>query len=521
MSKLSLVAAALAFTILLSGCGNGSRFPDPPPGRVVAPQSRPAAEPGAAAAQPPASAGQTPSAASQVPTPRLALAPDDRLLDIIDTNLDLDAPDEQILVVQSGEGQPIRILVADYDEIRQGWRRAVDYATLATNPKAFRVETEDIVGDYTQEIVAQGLTADSQTTLDVLRRVPAQTGTGISFTPIISVSADRSITIDRHGRPQSYQFGQKYDESFPIIVERSDPKSENRLDTLRETWRWRNQERRYAKTLEERIPGAQLAQKQLEQLFSPAATQGDYQQFLAGPWYRKNDVKSVLMFDDRTMSFSDGDVQEIYLVDFFSRSGNTVRLDAHNTALPQIKKWITLVIASPGALRVDVRNTPWIAEEDPWSGEYERLTPDLQQSVLSSLQRPQAVPPARLVGIFRSSDGAEIAFDTPTFTWITADGKSSGGGFAVMEGLPLLNAHYLERDMPARIDVINLKFLEASGLRSTDRSYLLEYKEKTDANTVVRTIALTPVSLTVRGAVATSHDPAVFEQIEMKGGLPR
>ncbi len=74
------------------------------------------------------------------------------------------------------------------------------------------------------------------------------------------------------------------------------------------------------------------------------------------------------MFDGRTMSFSDGDVQEIYQIDYFSRSGNTVHLDAHNSALQQIKKWITLVIASPNTLRVDVRNTPWIAEEDPWRG---------------------------------------------------------------------------------------------------------------------------------------------------------
>ncbi len=75
--------------------------------------------------------------------------------------------------------------------------------------------------------------------------------------------------------------------------------------------------------------------------------------------------------------------------------------------------------------------------------------------------------------------------------------------------------------MPARINVINFKFLEEAGLKSTDKSYLLEYKEKADASAVVRTIALTPVSLTVRGAVATSHDAAVYEQIEMKGDPPR
>ena len=193
-----------------------------------------------------------------------------------------------------------------------------------------------------------------------------------------------------------------------------------------------------------------------------------------------------------------------------------MRLDAHNAALLQIKKWITLVIASPNTLRVDVRNTPWIAEEDPWSGEYVRLTPDLQQSVLSALDQTAQQLPLRLAGVFRSSDGAEVVFDAPTFTWITADGKSSGGGFAVMQGLPLLNAHYLEREVAPRSSVISFKFLQEAAIKSIDRSYLLEYKEAGDASALVRTISLTPVSLTVRGAMATSREPTVFEQIEMR-----
>ena len=370
--------------------------------------------------------------------------------------------------------------------------------------------------------MAQGLAADSQTTLDVLRRAPAASGTGIAFAPIVRLSADRSITIDRHRRPQSYQFGQKYDESFPIIVERRDPDSPNPLDAVRETWHWRNQERRYVRTLQERLPGEQQAQKQLADLFSATATQTDYEQFLQGPWYRRNEVKMLLFFDERTMRFSDGDVQEIYHIDFFNRWGNTVRLDAHNTSLQQIKKWVTLTIASPNTLRIEVRNTPWmVAEDDPWSGEYLRLTPDLQQSILAEKGRLPARPPVRLAGLFRAADGVQVAFDSPAFTWIAPDGKSSGGGFALMEGLPLLNAHYLEREIPDQAGIITLKFLDEAALKSTDRSYFLEYKEKTDTNTVVRTISLTPVSLTVRGALAMSREATVLEQIEMKSETPR
>ncbi len=506
--------AALSSLAALSGCGAPQQTPAPPAGQVIVPQVRPGGSS-------PSAVAEASGAPPQAPTPHLSLAAGERLLEMVDTNLDIDAPDEQILVVQAGEDQPIRILVADYDEIRQIWALAADYATQASNSKAFRVETEDIIGDYVPEIVAQGLTTDSQTTLDVLRRAPAASGTGYAFTPIVRLSADRSITIDRHRRPQSYQFGQRYDESFPIIVERRDPASQNPLDAVRETWHWRNQERRYVLTLQERLPGEQQAQKQLADLFSATATQTDYEQFLQGPWYRRNEVKIMLFFDERTMSFSDGDVQEVYQIDFFTRYGNRVTLDTHNASLQQIKKWVTLTIESPNTLRIEVRTTPWIVEDDPWSGEYLRLTPDLQQSIVAEKSRLPARPPVRLIGLYRAADGSQVAFDAPTFTWITPDGKSSGGGFAVMEGLPLLNAHYLEREIPDQAGVITLKFLDERALKSTDKSYLLEYKEKSEANTVVRTISLTPVSLTVRGALATSREPTILEQIEMKSETPR
>ncbi len=506
--------AALAASVGLTGCDASAPTAPPPAAQVIVPQARPEG-----AAKPPA--GETAPAAAPAPTPRLVLAQGERLLDMIDTNLDLDAPDEQILVVQAGEDQPIRLLVADYDEIRQTWQRAVDYATQATNAKVFRVATEDIIGDYVPEIVAHGLTADAQTTLDVLRRAPASPGTGLAFASIVRLSADRSITIDRHRRPQSYQFGQRYDESFPIIVERKDPEADNPLDVLRETWHWRNQERRYTRTLLERVPGELQAQKQLAELFSASATQTDYEQFLEGPWHRRNDVKSLLVFDERTLRFFDGEVQEIYRIDFFSRWGNTVRLEAHNLSLQQIKKWITLSVVAANTLRLEVRNTPWVAEDDPWSGEYLRLAPDVQQSILAQRNPRAARPAVRLVGIFRAVDGAEIAFDSPTFTWVTPDGGSSGGGFAVMEGLPVLNTHYLERETPDQAGIISFKFLDQAGLKSTDRTYLLEYKEKVDATTVVRTVSLTPVSLTIRGALATSREPLVLEQIEMKSESAR
>ena len=440
-------------------------------------------------------------------TPRLPLRASETQLELLDINLDLDPTDEQLLVVAEGSG-PIRLVFVDYDEIRQEWRRTTEYPTRATNRRAFRVEPEDIIGDYSLEVAFHGLDSEGLATLDVLRRTLDQSG-AVQFTPIFSLSADRSIVVDRHRRPQSYQFGQKYDEGFPIVVERRDLEREN--DILRETYHWIYQARRYVKSLEERIPGDELMQQQLRQLFSSGSSQEDYDRFLEGPWYLQNDVRNMVVFapDEGVIEFFDGDVQEIYRMSFFTRRGYRLSIVANNTSLHTIKKWIYITIKNPDTILISV------SDGDLAEAEYRRLSPELQRTVLSGASPPAGPSDIAPAGIYRSTDGSEIGFDSPAFTWLEAAGAGRFGGFAVMAGLPLLNSHYLERELPERVDAISFKFLREDLLVQEDRTYMLEYREKSENSAVIRTMTLTPAELTIRGLLATSRDSLVLEQVEM------
>jgi hypothetical protein len=185
---------------------------------------------------------------------------------------------------------------------------------------------------------------------------------------------------------------------------------------------------------------------------------------------------------------------------------------AQNTTVASfapIKKSISITIQSRDTMVLTM------TDDDLWSGEYVRLGPDLQQAVLADSRTETGPSSLDLDGIYRAAGGEEIAFEEPHFTWINPAGLPRSGGFAILSSVPLLNGYYLERELPAKVDIIMFKYIEADSVTSQDASYLLEYAEKTENNAVIRTIALTPASLTVRGAFVTDRETQVLEQIEM------
>src|SRR5512136_2734206 len=107
--------------------------------------------------------GSAPQAAAaaaedQPPVPKVPLERGEVLASVLNCNLDLDASEEQILVLRSQEepDAPLRIAVADYDSVRGTYIRSWEGPTSATNLRLFEVSIQDLVGDHNQEIVCRG-----------------------------------------------------------------------------------------------------------------------------------------------------------------------------------------------------------------------------------------------------------------------------------------------------------------------------------------------------------------------------
>jgi hypothetical protein len=458
--------------------------------------------------------------------PKVPIKPEETLLHLININLDLDKTDEQILVLKSRTEPklPIRIALVDYDEIRESYAKTWEHVIQATNPRAVRIETEDIIGDYNTEIICRGLNNQGELTLDVFRKTTSPSGLGLYYSPICQVSSDRRIKILREKRSDAYQLGQKYGQSFPIVVEKRDPDSENNLDVIMETYYWKYQEKRYIKSVVEKIPGDSLKQKQLQELFSAKSTKEDFEEFLKGPWFKQNEIENIVYFDPAygIISFYDQNVLEAYQIEDFYLHGYRLSMIAKNSTIASIKRWLLITVHSMNSIEINASKGQYktVVVNEKWEGKYNRLTSDLMESLLQTQKSFVKASPVDLSGIYRTDDGLEIAFEPPYFTWLEENPTESlpggsAGGFSVIHNVPLLNGFYLEREIPARVDVITFRFISESGMATVDKTYVLEHEVEKDSNTVVKTINLTPTHLIVQGAVLTSKESVTLEQIEI------
>ncbi len=487
-------AAALAAAAILSCDGR----PEPeiaPPSRALFPEVP--TDTGSAAAGDPAAAQ-----ARELEQPKVPLDPGEKLVRVINANLDLDTNDEQILVLRQAEDSegPISVAVIDYDTVRSAYVRSWEGTTSATNLRVFDVSLIDLVGDHNLELVCRGIDSQGDQTLDVFRKTPSPNGLGLYFAEICRIVSDGSIEIQEIERSEGYRMGQKNGPSFTIYAYSQDRESGNLLDRIKQTYHWQYQQNRYVLTSVEKQPGAVVEEKQLAELFASTSAEA-FERFLSGPWYLSGDKdrKEILMFlpDQRQISIFTGDVVESYIWQASFRSlSNRLTIYAVNEAIESVQKRFIVEVVSLGSIDV------YIIGQEQWdrsSGRYIQLTDELQSEILKPPTRQASVSKLNLFGLYRSGDGTTLLFEPPHFTWIGPDSQLEGG-FTIF---------HLDKD------VLYLKGLDQQGLPTEDRAYLVDYSEKKESGYLYRTLALTPARLSTRGAEAVSGDRLVFEQLEI------
>jgi len=389
--------------------------------------------------------------------------------------------------------------VADYDSVRGAYARSWEGETSATNLRLFEISLQDLVGDHNQEIICRGVNGKGELVLDVFRKTPSPTGLGLYFAEICRIVSDGSIEIEEVHRAEGYRLGQKNGASYPIHAYSRDRSSANLLDRIKYTYQWQYQQNRYVLTKEQKLPGIVVQETQLRELFSdPSETH--FERYIAGPWLLSGSRgrEEIILFDpeERRISIDSGQVEEIYeWQTSFRMLSNRLYILATNESAQWVKKRITVEVVALNTIDVSVLGTE---EWDRSGGRYLKLTEELQNDLLadSAVKREAAGPQLR--GVYRGTEGAEIIFDPPRFTWIEA-ARQYSGGFAVFR---------LDRD------VLYLKGLDARGLPVGETAYLLEYAETKEGPVQVRRLTLTPGRLGVHGAEALSEKKLVFEQRE-------
>ena len=435
-------------------------------------------------------------------TPKVPLDDTEKLIRVINTNLDLDTNDEQILLFRQKEDPqaPLKIAVIDYDPIRTTYSRTWESLTNATNLRLLDISLKDVVGDHNLEIVCRGMNDRGELTLDLFRKTPSPTGLGLYFTEILRIVADGSIEIDEVERSEGYRLGQKNGPSFVIYAYSRDAESENILDKVKRTYYWQYQQNRYVLTGKEQLPGAAIEEKQLEELFSDPSVEV-FEQFLAGPWYLAgtDGLEDILLFlpEQRRISVYSGDVQEVYNWQASFRSlSNRLLVFGANESIESIVRHFNIEVVSLNTIDVSIRGSE---QWDRSFGRYYKLSEELQRDLLSKDQTRVDAGKIQLNGLYQSGAGIEIIFEPPYFTWIEEQ-LDFAGGFTVIH----LNQ-----------DVLYLQGMDDNGLPTEAATYIMEYSEKQEGTYLYRTMALIPGKLSVHGVRPTSETRIVFEQLEI------
>jgi len=437
----------------------------------------------------------------ETPQPKVQLSQDYVVSQIINANLDLDQMDEQIIVYKRRDDSSdrIRLLVAAFDGIRGSYIPVWEGVTSANNIRTFAVYNKDLSGDHNPEIVAFGTDNRGDQTLDVFRRSSSPSGSHIYFESILSISADASIEIEEMERSEAYNNAQALGAAFPVALYRRNEDGDNPLDLIKTTFYYHPGRGDFIAGADEEIPGTGIEEAQLAALYD--AEIGVIHEFLSGPWFRESGptANGVVFFDPvrESIVFYRGDTQESYLwmnsYKTIYRTGPGLWVNVRNESIQTVRRQASIAISSIDSISLNLEGT------DMWDGTYRRLTPGLQQSLLTrggSVARGIEKVPE---GLFRADSGEEIFFAAPHFT-MRQNGSEISGAFALYElGTP----------------VLQLQMINRNGLVTNRETYRFEFGETRSEDRTIRRIELTPARLKVDGLVSLESGTRRFEQIEI------
>jgi len=436
--------------------------------------------------------------AETLEAPRIPVGADRKVLQTLVQNLDQDAAEEQILILQNRNNLslPVIVQVADYDVARKTYYLAWEGTALASASQPLSLHLEDLIGDHQQEVLIQGLDESGRPSLDILRLVPSSGSLGFAYRTIFSKVSSGTIRIEHPLRPETYTNGQNSDLSASIVTEEPDTMSKNPRDTIRTIYTWLFQKAEYVSTTVERYQRDLTADATLEKIFG--GDNASLEAFLGGPWVKSVPEKTGLLIlffnpEQREITFATSRAQEIYHWETSTRTSRaSLYLAGSNDLINLIKLQASVSITAADTVEVTAQDNP------AWSGTYKKLDPTAAR-VLAHQGTQALVQEKPPVGLYRNDKGDEFDFMVPEIRLKLA-GVSMSGSVAVF---PLGNVTVLQIRVPSR-----------PGLSGFSRAYSLVAKEESSTSRVVRTLRLQGGVLNSKGWVSDQTDPLRLEQVE-------
>jgi hypothetical protein len=486
VSALALVASIYFLVKGRSGAAAAAR---PVITRQVQPESNAPASPN----------GLSPEAS--VPVNHIPALPNEVILNVMSFNVDQEYGEEQVLTVRKTDlaGGGLSVVVADYVEQKKAWVRAWEGDTLSTKLTTFSIQTKDLVGDHSLDIVCTGMDDSGEQTMTVFRRVQGSP----SYSQIFSLAAD-SIAIGEGERGENYQLGQSNADSWPIYAFSADKDSTNVLDQVKDKYSWDPKKGQYLKVGSEHIPGAQVEREIVSKVLT--GSEKDFETFLQGVWYESDKTPGtpgtkLIVFDKSgsSIAFYRTEAQELFrwTESHATRYGLYVR--CQNESVENLVRLVDIELSGSDlvSVRVIEDSQMKVDPEDRWDGSYRRLPQGARESIEGKASG-LAKPAIKLEGPFRSQTGLELNFAPPRYSLKSIAGPSETGGFEL---------YSLGGDT-----VLELIAVHSDGLPQERRSYKAGYSETHSGKDLLRRLILSPAKVAIDGLELLQEEDLVLEQ---------
>jgi hypothetical protein len=435
-----------------------------------------------------------------------------KVIKLLDTNLDSDIEDEQIIILESLKEDSkdiLEIWISDYDGSNNShilaWKDSLSPMTsqtlsLSTNESA-------VPGFY--EIYVMGYNSSDEHVLNVFYPL-TENITNPQYKKIFSQTVKGTIELTYpqiEGSSLSDDYGTQVRVSPNIIITQADPASENTLDTIITTWELFPSPPRYKSILTRKIKVSREQEEKLIELINGSVE--EFEETISDYWYREEGAgQSIRMINmnslDREIQFLTMENFESYTWTSSHKSTYAPRLYIYSSSLyiDSVRKELVLNTIDLDTINISVFDNGKQHLNNNWSGNYKRMTEGMKESLIKEFTRELNSSEFDLNGKYKSATGEEFTFDKNKFILENTNKEPMRGYFTLFK---------LNKDQ-----LLELIYYDDRGIKLKREIYNFEYSMIDDRDQRIRSFNIVPGNVSVKGFTSSEERDKRFEQIEIR-----
>ncbi|MGL1891890.1 MAG: pallilysin-related adhesin [Spirochaetaceae bacterium] len=417
-----------------------------------------------------------------------------------DSNLDLDAADEQFIILID-ELNLITVVVADFNKITRQYFVAWEIRLPLIYNSDFLMAEQDVLGfKHNYELIMSGTTITNNNALYIFKKTAPPKGIHIYYKTIFSYETTGTVELITKSRSLDYIESRKdSDKAYDVLVEKTNYIDENTIAIIKEKWVWDRRNNLYIQESSETTEQKINVKEKLTAILR--GNKSDFKDFISGEWYLKDDkeeIQNIVIIDGKRdvviLQYKDGIEQ--YDITRTRRVYQQLKIFLKNSEVSTLPRQLVITLNSTDEINVK------IADDIFWNGDYTRLNSDVKHSLLSNTNTDinKDVP---FTGIYKNVLYS-LNFSFPEYKKIHSEnGTIEEGIFSLLE---LSNGEMI------------VQFKANSDIRSEFKitNYQLTYSEQQLDAQAIRTIKLHEGVLTTHGIeIKSDKDPLRFEQTEV------